>query len=97
MGDLASYNAFTLGGPYSVHGYNMGELGAAHNFLELAAEIQVPTRKTHTCGVVEYGTDLGSSKDVRGKPTKFFQQAGHGASYGIGVKLGTVRAKYARD
>jgi len=65
--------------------------------LQLAAEIQVPTRKTHTCGVVEYGTDLGSSKDVRGKPTKFFQQAGHGASYGIGVKLGTVRAKYARD
>jgi outer membrane protein assembly factor BamA len=29
MGDLASYDAFTLGGPYSVHGYNMGELGAA--------------------------------------------------------------------
>jgi outer membrane protein assembly factor BamA len=35
MGDLASYDAFTLGGPYSVHGYNMGELGAAHNFLEV--------------------------------------------------------------
>lgn len=35
MGDLASYDAFTLGGPYSVHGHNMGELGAAHNFLEV--------------------------------------------------------------
>ncbi len=65
--------------------------------MQLAAEIQVPTRKTHTYGFVEYGTDLGSSKDVRGNPTEFFLQAGHGASYGIGVKLGTVRAKYARD
>jgi outer membrane protein assembly factor BamA len=35
IGDLASYDAFTLGGPYSVRGYNMGELGAARNFLEV--------------------------------------------------------------
>lgn len=35
VGDLASYDAFTLGGPYSVRGYNMGELGAARNFLEV--------------------------------------------------------------
>lgn len=97
IGDLASYDAFTLGGPYSVRGYNMGELGAARNFLELAAEIRVPVRKTHTYGFVEYGTDLGSSKDVRGNPTEFFRRAGHGASYGVGVKLGTVRAEYARD
>ncbi len=67
------------------------------SILQLAAEIQVPIRKTHAYGFVEYGTDLGSSKDVRGNPTEFFQQAGHGASYGIGVKLGTVRAEYARD
>lgn len=35
MGDLPSYDAFTLGGPYSVRGYNMGELGAARNILEV--------------------------------------------------------------
>ena len=35
VGDLASYDAFTLGGPYSVRGYNMGELGAARNLLEV--------------------------------------------------------------
>lgn len=34
VGDLPSYDAFTLGGPYSVRGYNMGELGAARNILE---------------------------------------------------------------
>jgi hypothetical protein len=40
----------------------------------------------HTYGFVEYGTDLGGSKDVQGNPTQFFQWAGHGASYGIGVR-----------
>ncbi len=67
------------------------------SILQLAAEIRVPVRKTHTYGFLEYGTDLGSSKDVRGNPTEFFRRAGHGASYGVGVKLGTVRAEYARD
>jgi hypothetical protein len=36
VGDLPSYDAFTLGGPYSVRGYNMGELGAARNILEVS-------------------------------------------------------------
>lgn len=35
VGDLPSYEAFTLGGPHSVRGYNMGELGAARNILEV--------------------------------------------------------------
>ncbi|RZR76381.1 hypothetical protein BHM03_00001153 [Ensete ventricosum] len=67
VGDLPSYDAFTLGGPYSVRGYNMGELGACRNILE----------------------------DVKGNPTEFFRRAGHGSSYGAGVKLGMVRAEYA--
>ena len=28
IGDMASYDYFTLGGPYSVRGYSPGELGA---------------------------------------------------------------------
>lgn len=35
VGDLPSYDAFTLGGPYSVRGYSMGELGASRNMLEV--------------------------------------------------------------
>lgn len=42
---------------------------------------------THTYAFVEYGMDLGSSKDVKGNPTEFFRRVGHGASYGLGVKL----------
>ncbi|EFJ06297.1 hypothetical protein SELMODRAFT_270688 [Selaginella moellendorffii] len=97
IGDLPSYDAFTLGGPYSVRGYNLGELAACRNILETAAELRVPVKNTHCYGFVEYGTDLGSSKDVRGNPTEFFRRVGHGGSYGVGVKLGLVRAEYARD
>lgn len=97
VGDLPSYDAFTLGGPYSVRGYNMGELGAARNILEVAAELRIPVRNTHVYLFAEHGTDLGSSKDVKGNPTEVYRRMGHGSSYGAGVKLGLVRAEYAVD
>ncbi|CAL0332496.1 unnamed protein product [Lupinus luteus] len=68
VGDLPSYDAFTLGGPYSVRGYNM-----------------------------EHGNDLGSSKSLKGNPTEVYRRLGHGSSYGVGLKLGLVRAEYAID
>ncbi|CAM8949494.1 unnamed protein product [Rhodiola kirilowii] len=97
VGDLPSYDAFTLGGPYSVRGYNMGELGAARNILEVAAEIRVPVKNTHVYAFAEHGNDLGSSKDVKGNPTEVYRRMGKGSSYGAGVKLGLVRAEYAVD
>ncbi|KAJ9146691.1 hypothetical protein P3X46_028926 [Hevea brasiliensis] len=97
VGDLPSYDAFILGGPYSVRGYNMGELGAARNVLELGAEIRIPVRDTHVYAFAEHGNDLGSSKDVKGNPTEVYRRMGYGSSYGVGVKLGLVRAEYAVD
>ncbi|ONL96507.1 Protein TOC75-3 chloroplastic [Zea mays] len=80
VGDLPSYDAFALGGPYS-----------------LATELRVPIRNTHVYAFAEHGTDLGSSKDVKGNPTEFFRRVGHGSSYGVGVKLGLVRGEYIVD
>ncbi|KAK9727211.1 hypothetical protein RND81_05G266000 [Saponaria officinalis] len=97
VGDLPSYDAFTLGGPYSVRGYNMGELGAARNILEVAAELRIPVKNTYLYAFVEHGNDLGSSKDVKGNPTEVYRRVGQGSSYGAGVKLGLVRAEYAVD
>ncbi|KAK7402205.1 hypothetical protein VNO78_14274 [Psophocarpus tetragonolobus] len=97
VGDLPSYDAFTLGGPYSVRGYNMGEIGAARNILELAAELRIPVKGTHVYAFAEHGNDLGSSKAVKGNPTEVYRRMGHGSSYGLGVKLGLVRAEYAVD
>ncbi|KAL6523354.1 putative translocon at the outer envelope membrane of chloroplasts 75-III [Orobanche gracilis] len=97
VGDLPSYDAFTLGGPYSVRGYNMGELGAARNILEVAAELRIPVKSTHAYVFAEHGNDLGSSKDVKGNPTEVYRRMGQGSSYGAGLKLGLVRAEYAVD
>ncbi|XP_057751404.1 protein TOC75, chloroplastic-like [Arachis stenosperma] len=97
VGDLPSYDAFPLGGPYSVRGYNMGELGAARKILELSAELRVPVKGTHAYAFVEHGNDLGSSKDVKGNPTEVYRRMGHGSSYGVGLKLGFVRTEYAVD
>ncbi|XP_061337910.1 protein TOC75, chloroplastic isoform X1 [Gastrolobium bilobum] len=97
VGDLPSYDAFTLGGPYSVRGYNMGEIGAARNILELAAELRVPIKGTHVYAFAEHGNDLGSSKSVKGNPTEVYRRMGQGSSYGLGLKLGLVRAEYAVD
>lgn len=44
IGDMASYDYFTLGGPYSVRGYSPGELGACRRFVEAAAEVRMPLK-----------------------------------------------------
>ncbi|CAN6362725.1 unnamed protein product [Urochloa humidicola] len=101
VGDLPSYDAFALGGPHSVRGYSMGELGAARDLLEVATELRIPVtvmgKHAQVYAFAEHGTDLGSSKDVQGNPTEFFQRAGCGSSYGIGIKFGALRAEYTMD
>ncbi|CAA3018110.1 TOC75-3, chloroplastic [Olea europaea subsp. europaea] len=97
VGDLPNHEAFTLGGPYSVRGYNVGELGAARQKLELAAEVRIPVKNAYAYAFAEHGNDLGSSVSVQGNPTKAYMRNGHGSSYGVGVKLGQVRAEYAID
>jgi Omp85 superfamily domain len=59
IGDMASYDAFLLGGPYSVRGFNVGELAACRQLLETAVELRVPLLKRHAYVFWEYGTDLG--------------------------------------
>jgi hypothetical protein len=80
-----------------VRGYNVGELAACRSFLEGAVELRVPVLGKHVYAFYEYGTDLGSSKLVKGNPTEYYRRAGSGASLGGGVKLGAVRLEYATD
>ena len=102
LGDMGSYDYFSLGGPYSVRGYSYGELGACRRFLETAAEVRFPLKNHGLPGTayafVEYGTDLGSSKALEGNPTEYYRKAGSGMSLGAGVKLlGCCRFECARD
>lgn len=98
IGDLPVYDAFLLGGPYSVRGYSVGELAACRRFVEAAAEVRIPIwNNKQIYAFAEVGTDLGSSKELMGNPTEYYRRVGKGSSVGAGVKLGALRAETARD
>lgn len=97
VGDLPAYDAFLLGGPFSVRGYNVGELAACRRYAEAAAELRVPVLGQQLFAFAEYGSDLGSSGEVRGNPTLYYRRAGSGSSYGAGVRVGAVRCEAIRD
>ena len=99
IGSLASYDTFTLGGPYSCRVYNVGELGASRRVGELAVELRLPVPKLHTHAFAFWETcsDLGSSKDTPGNPTAYYRRAGAGSCSGFGIKLGATRAEWVRD
>uniref|UniRef100_A0A0E0F1W6 Bacterial surface antigen (D15) domain-containing protein n=1 Tax=Oryza meridionalis TaxID=40149 RepID=A0A0E0F1W6_9ORYZ len=73
---------------FNLRGYGMGELGASRNLLEVATELSLPVT------VKNKHTHLRSMALTLGAPTI---RVGHGSSYGVGVKLGAVRAEYAVD
>ena len=62
--------------PLQVRGYNVGELAACRSFLEGAAELRVPVAGKTVYAFYEHGTDLGSSKAVKGNPTEYYRRAG---------------------
>lgn len=96
-GDLPVYDSFLLGGPYSVRGFNIGELAACRRFVEAAVEIRIPVFGKQVYGFYELGHDLGSSKEVSGNPTEYYRRVGRGSSMGAGVKLGALRAEATKD
>ncbi|KAG2561269.1 hypothetical protein PVAP13_8KG150000 [Panicum virgatum] len=74
---------------------------ALHGRYAVATELRVPVsvmdKQAQVYAFAEHGTDLGSSKDVEGNPTEFFQRAGRGSSYGLGIKFGMIRAEFTMD
>lgn len=97
LGDLPVYDSFLLGGPYSVRGYNIGELASCRRFVEAAAELRAPVLGQQVYAFYEMGHDLNSSKEVAGNPTEYYRRVGKGASLGCGVKFGALRAEAVRD
>lgn len=70
---------------------------AFYGCTQVAAELRIPVGNRHVYAFAEHGNDLGSSKEVKGNPTEVYGRMGRGSSYGVGVKLGQVRAEYAID
>jgi len=100
LGELPPYESFCIGGPSSVRGWGSCELSVSKSFAEVSAEYRVPIWRMISGSLfVDAGTDLGSQKDVPGKPGKLLNKAGSGFSLGggIGIKtpLGPIRLDIA--
>lgn len=97
IGEQASYDLFTLGGPFSARGFSVGEVAACRRFLETAVELRAPVFGRQIFAFYERTSDLGSSKAVNGNPTAYYRRLGSASSFGAGIKLGTVRAEWATE
>ncbi len=99
LGDLPPYDAFNLGGPNSVRGYDAGDVGSGRSYILASAEYRFPILPV-LGGVffADFGSDLGSGDTVLGDPAGARNKAGSGFGYGAGVRfdspLGLLRADY---
>jgi outer membrane protein insertion porin family len=99
LGDLPPYEAFNLGGPTSVRGYDAGNVGSGRSYVLASAEYRFPIIQA-LGGVVfaDFASDLGSGDTVVGNPAGVRNKPGSGFGYGAGVRfdspLGLLRADY---
>jgi len=90
FGELPPYEAFCMGGTSSVRGWGSCDLAVSKSFIEGTAEYRFPVWRMISGAVfVDAGSDLGSQKDVPGKPGKLLQKSGSGYSLGGGVGVKT--------
>ncbi len=90
LGELPPYEAFCMGGTSSVRGWGSCDLSVSRSFIEGTAEYRFPVWKMISGALfVDAGSDLGSQKEVPGKPGKLLQKAGSGFSLGAGVGVKT--------
>ncbi len=90
LGELPPYEAFCLGGTSSVRGWRSCDLAVSRSFIEGTAEYRFPVwRMISGALFVDAGSDLGSQKEVPGKPGKLLKKSGSGFSLGGGVGVKT--------
>lgn len=88
VGDLPPYNAFVLGGPFSVRGWDTGAIATSRSFIEASAEYRFPIyRFIGGAAFIDFASDLGTSGDVPGKPGVVRDKPGTGLGFGFGVRV----------
>jgi len=90
LGELPPYESFCMGGTSSVRGWASCDLAVSKSFLEATIGHRFPIwRMISGALFVDAGSDLGSQKDVPGKPGKLLKKSGSGYSLGGGVGVKT--------
>ena len=96
VGDVPPYEAYTMGGAFTVRGYNNGELGSGSSFGIAAAEYRFPiANELHLLvdfdlqgGLFfDYGTDFDTADRVIGTPGIVRNKKGSGFGYGLAINL----------
>lgn len=99
VGDLAPYNAYTLGGINSVRGYGTADVGIGRSYLLASTEYRFPIYQFITGALfADFATDLGSAESVLGQPGIQRNRPGSGFGVGAGVRfkspIGIIRADF---
>ena len=90
FGKLPPYEAFCMGGTSSIRGWGACDLAVSKSFIEGTVEYRFPVWRMISGAIfVDAGSDLGSQKDVPGKPGKLLKKSGSGYSLGGGVGVKT--------
>jgi outer membrane protein insertion porin family len=99
IGDLPPHNAYSLGGPNSVRGYDAGDVGISRSYVLASAEYRFPIYSIIGGALfADFASDLGSSASVLGQPGIERGRPGSGFGIGAGVRLksplGIIRADF---
>ncbi|XP_051120247.1 outer envelope protein 39, chloroplastic isoform X2 [Andrographis paniculata] len=88
VGDIAPYQAFSIGGQGSVRGYGEGAVGSGRSCLVANTELTLPLNEIVEGAVfLDCGSELGSSRHVPGNPGLRHGKPGSGVGLGYGVRL----------
>ena len=98
LGDVPPYEAFSLGGSSSIRGYGGGEVASGSSFLLASTEYRYPIINDLHLLIdfdlqgslfFDYGTDLGTAREVIGEPAIVRNKQGNGFGYGLGLHAKT--------
>ncbi len=98
LGNEPQLSGFHLGGPFSVRGYNPGEMASGQSFLQGTLEYRHHLKdftvfdqdiEMRGSAFVDYGTVLGTEKQLKGIPEYLWDKPKTGTGYGVGLQFGT--------
>jgi outer membrane protein insertion porin family len=88
VGDLPPYNAFVLGGPNSVRGWDTAHIGTSRSYIQATAEYRFPIYKfIGGTTFLDFASDLGTMDDVPGQPGIARDRPGTGFGGGFGLRI----------